>query len=399
MTGNGRCNFLNDDFTEKHFHSIKENNIKSLINNDNKERVLNFIKSLGIEPKIKNGYYYPFTNKSSTIRDALYEEALEKGVEFKFDYKVFDIKKENDKFIINNELYCDALVVSSGSKSYKVTGTEGDSYTLLSKLGLSVTELYPSLVQILCEGKFLKEFDGVRTDAIVSILDDDKLIKKESGELQLTDYGVSGICVFNLSRYVHILNKPVIKINFMPYTNDCKNYFDKLPNVALYNEYGPTENIVCTTCYQFDKDHLGEEVFIGKPIDNCKCYILDSNLNPQPYGIKGELYVSGPGLAKGYIGRNDLTEDRFIKNPFSDGTPDYELMYKTGDVVSINEEGFMQFHERVDYQVKHNGFRINLGEVESVISSCIKNPNVVVLLKQLESTTGVNSSILIAYAI
>ncbi len=235
VTGNGRCNFLNDDFSKEHFHSIKENNIESLINNDNKERVLNFIKSLGVEIKIKNGYYYPFTNKSSTIRDALYEEALNKGVEFKFDYRVNDIKKENDKFIINNELSCDALVVSSGSKSYKVTGTEGDSYSLLSKLGLSVTELYPSLVQVLTEGKFLKELDGVRTDAVVSILDDNKLIKEESGELQLTDYGVSGICVFNLSRYVHILNKPIIRINFMPYTDNSVDYFNNLVDEKIYD--------------------------------------------------------------------------------------------------------------------------------------------------------------------
>ena len=234
VTGNGRCNFLNDDFSKEHFHSIKENNIESLINNDNKERVLNFIKSLGVEIKIKNGYYYPFTNKSSTIRDALYEEALNKGVEFKFDYRVNDIKKENDKFIINNELSCDALVVSSGSKSYKVTGTEGDSYSLLSKLGLSVTELYPSLVQVLTEGKFLKELDGVRTDAVVSILDDNKLIKEESG-LQLTDYGVSGICVFNLSRYVHILNKPIIRINFMPYTDNSVDYFNNLVDEKIYD--------------------------------------------------------------------------------------------------------------------------------------------------------------------
>ena len=235
VTGNGRCNFLNDDFSKEHFHSIKDNDIKSLINNDNKERVLNFIKSLGVEIKIKNGYYYPFTNKSSTIRDALYEEALNKGVEFKFDYKVNNISKENDKFIINNELSCDALVVSSGSKSYRVTGTDGDSYELLSELGLSVTELYPSLVQVLTEGKFLKELDGVRTDVIVSILDNDKLVKEESGELQLTDYGVSGICVFNLSRYVHLLNKPIIKINFMPYTDNPVDYFNNLIDGKTYD--------------------------------------------------------------------------------------------------------------------------------------------------------------------
>lgn len=163
-------------------------------------------------------------------------------------------------------------------------------------------------------------------------------------------------------------------------TELVKKHFSLLPNVKLVNEYGPTENSVCTTFHELSKEE--DEVYIGRPIDNCKCYILDGNLKVQPFGIKGELYVSGPGLAKGYIGRNDLTEDRFIKNPFENGKKPYRLMYKTGDVVSIREDGLMQFHERTDYQVKYNGFRINLGEIESRISSCVKNPNVVVLLKQ-----------------
>lgn len=158
-----------------------------------------------------------------------------------------------------------------------------------------------------------------------------------------------------------------------------KKHFDILPDVELINEYGPTENSVCTSFYRFDKDD--EYVYIGKPINNCKCYILNNNLKLQPFNVKGELYVSGPGLAKGYIGREDLTKSRFIKNPFEENS----LMYKTGDVVSITEAGLMMFHERVDYQVKYNGYRINLGEIESSISTFLKNPNVVVLLKQEES--------------
>ncbi len=160
-----------------------------------------------------------------------------------------------------------------------------------------------------------------------------------------------------------------------------KKHFDLLPNVDIYNEYGPTENSVCTTFHKFSKDET--TVYIGKPIDNCSCYILDKNLKVQPFNVKGELYVSGPGLAKGYIGREDLTTSRFIPNPFKENT----LMYKTGDVVSINENGLMTFHERVDYQVKHNGFRINLGEVESAISKYTKNPNVAVLLKKNGTST------------
>ena len=165
-----------------------------------------------------------------------------------------------------------------------------------------------------------------------------------------------------------------------------KKHFEILPDVELVNEYGPTENSVCTSFYKFNKDD--ECVYIGKPINNCKCYILNENLKLQPFDTKGELYVSGPGLAKGYISREDLTENRFIKNPFEENS----LMYKTGDVVSINHDGLMQFHERTDYQVKYNGYRINLGEIESAISTYLKNPNVVVLLKKSS-----DKSTLVAY--
>lgn len=179
----------------------------------------------------------------------------------------------------------------------------------------------------------------------------------------------------------HLKNFKVVTVAGEGFSTELvKKHFSFLPHVALVNEYGPTENSVCTTFHPLSPDE--DEIYIGRPIDNCQCYILDSNLKVQPFGVKGELYVSGPGLAKGYIGRNDLTEDRFIPNPFSNGKKPYHLMYKTGDVVSIDENGLMKFHERTDYQVKYNGFRINLGEIESRISNCVKNPNVVVLLNK-----------------
>lgn len=155
-----------------------------------------------------------------------------------------------------------------------------------------------------------------------------------------------------------------------------KKHYSLLPNVKLYNEYGPTENSVCSTYYLFDKDHT--QILIGKPIYNCSCYVLNKNLKLQPYGVKGELYLSGAGLSKGYIGRDDLNASRFIPNPFKPN----ELMYKTGDIVTIRDDGNMTFIERADFQVKYNGYRINLGEIESTISKHLANPNVVALLKK-----------------
>lgn len=154
-----------------------------------------------------------------------------------------------------------------------------------------------------------------------------------------------------------------------------EKHYRMLPNVDLYNEYGPTENSVCSTYYKFDKSN--STVSIGKPISNCKCYVLNENLKLQPYDVRGELYVSGPGVSMGYIGREDLNKLRFLKNPFNHTYP----MYKTGDIVKINKDGNMMFCERADYQVKYNGYRINLGEIEVAISSYVKVPNVIALVR------------------
>lgn len=139
-----------------------------------------------------------------------------------------------------------------------------------------------------------------------------------------------------------------------------KEHFDKLPNVRLVNEYGPTENSICSTFYELTKNDT--KILIGKPIANDKCYVLDKTLNLLPVGVPGELYVSGPGVSEGYLNRPDLTEERFIKSKFSD-----EIIYKTGDVVVLNQDGNLEFISRNDSQVKLNGLRIELQEIDAAI--------------------------------
>lgn len=166
-----------------------------------------------------------------------------------------------------------------------------------------------------------------------------------------------------------------------------KEHFDKLPNVRLINEYGPTENSVCSTYYELTKED--EIIYIGKPIYNCKCYVLDKNLDLLPIGVKGELYVSGPGVSEGYLNKPDMTNQRFLDNPFD---PKYK-MYKTGDIVSRNFDGNLEFVGRDDGQVKLHGFRIELKEIEKNI---LKNKNVsdaIVLIKETSS----QKQILVAY--
>lgn len=130
------------------------------------------------------------------------------------------------------------------------------------------------------------------------------------------------------------------------------------------NAYGPTETSVYVTAAAYDGDG-SEAPAIGKPIANTQVYVLDDRRRPSPFGVAGELYIGGVGLARGYLNRPDLSEERFVPNPFA-RTPG-ERLYRTGDIVRYRMDGSLEFVGRTDHQVKIRGFRIELGEIESVL--------------------------------
>ena len=168
-----------------------------------------------------------------------------------------------------------------------------------------------------------------------------------------------------------------------------KEHFEKLPNVRLVNEYGPTENSVCTTFYELSAKN--EEIYIGNPINNTKCYILDENKKILPLGVPGELYISGPGVSEGYLNNPDITKERFLKNPFDEKY----MMYKTGDIVELTSNGNLKFIGRNDSQIKLHGFRIELKEIEKVILNN-SNINDAIVVKKDDYS---NKPILVAYVI
>lgn len=138
----------------------------------------------------------------------------------------------------------------------------------------------------------------------------------------------------------------------------------ELPGCTLINCYGPTENTTFTTCYPMRRiEDAGEDAIpIGRPISNTQVYILDTNMEPVPAGVFGELYAGGDGVARGYLNRPELTAQRFVSNPFGPG-----LLYKTGDRVRWRRDGTLEFGGRFDDQVKLRGFRVEPGEIQALL--------------------------------
>ncbi len=226
-TGNGKCNYFNVDQSLTHYHTTNPEKIETIINPKNTQEILEFLDSIGIVPKIKNGYYYPNSGQAISMREALFTECQLLNIKIINDYKVNTVTKQGSGFIINNEITADKVIIATGSKAAPNTGSDGNGYSLAESLNHTVIKPLPALVQLLNNDKQLKSCSGARSDVNVSLIENDKLIKTESGELQLTDYGVSGICIFNLSRYVakglEQKKKEEIIINFLP---NIKNFID-----------------------------------------------------------------------------------------------------------------------------------------------------------------------------
>ncbi len=166
-------------------------------------------------------------------------------------------------------------------------------------------------------------------------------------------------------------------------------------NRDLFNAYGPTESTVWATVAKLDGKSAPS---IGKPVANTCCYILDDFLGVQPVGVPGELYLAGKGLARGYLNRKELTEEKFIQNPFS--TDKEGRLYGTGDLCSYRPDGSIEYLGRLDHQVKIRGFRIELGEIEAAISEHGSVADVLVVANEGDKDdSGTVDKYLVAYVI
>ena len=161
----------------------------------------------------------------------------------------------------------------------------------------------------------------------------------------------------------------------------ARRFMAAYPTCGFIHCYGPTENTTFSTTYEVPSlDAIGSNVPIGRPIANSSAYVLDEQMQPVPIGVAGELCVGGDGVACGYLGLDELTAERFVRDPFSDAAG--ARLYRTGDRVRLQSDGLIEFIGRTDDQVKIRGFRIELGEIEANLRLHDDVREAVVVLKQ-----------------
>ena len=228
-TGNGKCNLTNRRIDASCYRSSAPGFPMEVLGRFGEPETEAFFEELGIVLKDRNGYLYPASGQASSVLDALREEVSRLGVNLVTECGKAEVaapgsgkegRKEWTVLCEKGRFRSDALILAAGSKAAPSTGSDGSGYDLAKGLGHRIIRPLPALVQLRCREKFFKQISGVRADACVSIWADGEKLAYDQGELQLTDYGISGIPVFQVSRFasVALSQKAQVKaeIDFYP---------------------------------------------------------------------------------------------------------------------------------------------------------------------------------------
>lgn len=204
-TGNGKCNLTNLHITAECYRSGEADFPMQVISRFPVSETLKFFRSLGVLTTDKNGYVYPVSGQAQTVLDALRSEVERLGVRVVCDCEVQSI---DHRFTVNTNqgtFTGDFLILAAGSMAAPVTGSDGSGYELAKQFGHKIKKPLPALVQLRCEEDCFRALAGIRTEAKISLYrsgrNSDEFLAEDTGELQLTDYGLSGIPVFQVSRY------------------------------------------------------------------------------------------------------------------------------------------------------------------------------------------------------
>lgn len=206
-TGNGRCNLSNRIQNPSCYRSGQPDFPLKALEKFDLQMTLDYFEGLGVITRERDGYLYPYSGQASAVLDALRFGITRKTIQTVTECEVISIdvcNNQNEKFSVKTSqgtFTGDSVILSCGSKAAPVTGSDGSGYRLAKKLGHHIIKPLPALVQLRCREKFFKQIAGVRADASIVLYCDGKLSAQDKGEIQFTDYGISGIPVFQVSRY------------------------------------------------------------------------------------------------------------------------------------------------------------------------------------------------------
>lgn len=226
-TGNGRCNLTNEYMKPECFRGDDISVITEVLRQFGYQETLDFFEELGVIFKNRQGYIYPISDQAGTIIDVLRMELVRLNITVCLEHHVQTIKKNAKVFKIVTDkgtYHGDSVILATGGKAASVLGSDGSGYSLSKQCGHSLSPVVPALVQLKGKGAYFKQLAGVRTHAKVSLFVNDKFISEDTGELQLTNYGISGIPVFQVSRYaakaLYEKKKVTAEIDFLPAMTD-----------------------------------------------------------------------------------------------------------------------------------------------------------------------------------
>lgn len=261
-TGNGRCNYTNLDMSDRiggKFRGFHPEFAAPAVDALPPEAVLDWFRAIGVEPRFRGSYVYPYSDQASAVVDALREELHRLSVKVHYNAEVKGIqhvdaeavasaakasvpgkaasasemreKRDAGYFMIqctDAVVKADRVILAAGSKAAPKTGSNGDGYFIARKLGHTIVPYVPALCGIRCAGDAFRALAGIRTEASLELSVDGRCVDREAGELQLVDYGISGIPVFQLSRYAAYAlqegKKAAVYINFLPgFTNEAED--------------------------------------------------------------------------------------------------------------------------------------------------------------------------------
>lgn len=248
-TGNGRCNLTNYKMEEDCYRCGRKDFPMQVIRKFDVNETLKFFMELGIVPKNRNGYVYPNSDQAASVLDVLREEVERLKIRVFLSCHIEKIEKKKSGFLVHTDqgkVETDALILAAGSKAAPSTGSDGSGYEYAGQLGHFVIKPLPALVQLRCQGNLYKQMAGIRTEAEVRLQADGITLASDKGELQITDYGLSGIPIFQVSRYaaraLDEKKKVRVYVDFMPGW-DHNESFRLLKKRALMLAYKPAEEL------------------------------------------------------------------------------------------------------------------------------------------------------------